>query len=79
MVCSIGNASCVDAFGQGNTDGFQTKTTPTFLGCEFVYNGANNCLTACIIDGIPNHFYTKKMGGPYNHLIPNWNLGFGTE
>jgi hypothetical protein len=78
MICGSGNDSCVNTFIQGFTDGFQTKTTALF-GCDFIYNGANSCLFECIVDGIPNRFYTKKMGGGYYHLIPNWNLGFGSE
>jgi Secretion system C-terminal sorting domain len=78
MNCENGSNSCVSYFIQGITDGFKTKTT-SFSGCYFGYNGANNCLSECLIDGMPEYFYAKNMGGPYNYILPFWGLGFGTE
>jgi hypothetical protein len=78
MNCDNGWNYCVSYHSQGLTDGFKTKTT-SFSGCYFGYNGANNCLSECLIDGMPNYFYANKMGGPYNYILPFWGLGFGSE
>jgi len=75
MICGTGNISCVNAFVQGITSGFQTKTTAFYDGCPFVYNGANNCLSECLIDFVPKYFYSKKMGGRYNYGYPNSTSG----
>jgi len=73
--CSGQFCNAVNAYLQGVTNVFKTKTTIDYDGSPSFINTNSNCLNQLIQDGYPYHFYAYKMGGDYYYSIPNWGVG----